>query len=357
MNSNISLVKLSKLVFLSERIQWFGKYTGYEQLPKFTKKSDVATQIISTQHNILSRTIGKSYSFYRKWSARNSYQTAAELKFSITRLFQPNSIFHILYLEPRLSFLDCWQKAPANLIGTIHLPPSQWDSVMLGNLAKLSSAIILYQRDLEFFEAYVGKNRIHFIHYGVDTDFFHPISLKHQQTKRIFFAGHYLRNTSMLHRVIVELSKNYPELRFDLLVPAHSRNTEGLFQLREHPAVTWHENLSDEELKYLYQTSYLLLLPMSESGANTAIVESLACGLPIVTTDVGGIRDYGGADIFPVVANDDDDATIDLIEKYLSNPDWRNEVAINCRQFAEQKLDWKIVTKHCLKAYKLLSSN
>ena len=46
---------------------------------------------------------------------------------------------------------------------------------------------------------------------------------------------------------------------------------------------------------------------MNESGANTAVVESLACGLPIVTTDVGGIRNYGGNDLFPIVNNNDDE--------------------------------------------------
>ena len=57
---------------------------------------------------------------------------------------------------------------------------------------------------------------------------------------------------------------------------------------------------------------------MSDSGANNAIVESLACGLPVITTDVGGIRDYGGGTIYPVVANEDDDGMIGLVEQYLS---------------------------------------
>jgi len=35
-------------------------------------------------------------------------------------------------------------------------------------------------------------------------------------------------------------------------------------------------------------------MPMKSSGANNAIVEALACGLTVVTTDVGGICDYGG---------------------------------------------------------------
>jgi glycosyltransferase involved in cell wall biosynthesis len=343
-----------KTTFLSNKIPWFGLYTGYERLPLILKATGLETQIFSSNGNILERLVGKTYSMYRGWSDRNSYDTAAELRFSLASRGK-SLTYHILYLENHLQFLDQWDKAPKNIIGTIHLPPSQWNSSMLENLQHLSSAIILYQRDLEFFESYVGKGRIHFIHYGVDTDFFHPLSAESPKTKRILFAGHYLRNKLMLYRVIIKLLKKHPELQFDLLVPEHARNTEGLLQLLKHPAVTWHKNLTDEALRYLYQTSYLLLLPMNESGANTAIVESLACGLPIITTDVGGIRDYGGADIFPIVANDDDNAMIDLVEKYLDNPDLRNKVAISCRNFAEQKLAWSVVAQKHLEVYKKLS--
>ena len=44
--------------------------------------------------------------------------------------------------------------------------------------------------------------------------------------------------------------------------------------------VFFHENLSDEGLLEQYQTSNVLLIPMNDSGANTAIVQALAAGLP-----------------------------------------------------------------------------
>jgi glycosyltransferase involved in cell wall biosynthesis len=46
-------------------------------------------------------------------------------------------------------------------------------------------------------------------------------------------------------------------------------------------------------------------MPLRDSGANNAILESLACGLPIITNDVGGIRDYGGGTIYPLAESDD----------------------------------------------------
>jgi glycosyltransferase involved in cell wall biosynthesis len=86
---------------------------------------------------------------------------------------------------------------------------------------------------------------------------------------------------------------------------------------------------------------------MNESSANTAVVEALSCGLPIVTTDVGGIRDYGGGAVYPLVANDDDGAMLELIDRYLGSRDFRNSMGDAAREFAVRELSWKrIAAEH-----------
>lgn len=160
----------------------------------------------------------------------------------------------------------------------------------------------------------------------------------------------------MLVRVVKRLAEKMPELRFDLLVPLHHRNSPALAPLLHHPAVTWHAGLNDEELRALYQRSYLMLLPMDDSGANTAVVEAITSGLPVVTTDAGGIKDYGGGTVFPIVANNDDDAMIALVEEYLAKPNWRAETGGKCRQFAEKFLAWPLVAQKHLEAYRELTA-
>jgi glycosyltransferase involved in cell wall biosynthesis len=253
-----------------------------------------------------------------------------------------------------MDLLNVWCKGDKDIIGTIHLPACVWKADQCELLSHLNSAIALYQRDIPFFEKYVGRGRVRFIHHGVDTNYFRPDAAALKVPARLLYSGVYLRNELMLVRVVKRLSEKIPGLRFDLLVPQHHRKSAALLPLAEHPAVSWHAGLNDERLRELYQRSHLLLLPMNGSGANTAVVEALSSGLPIVTTDVGGIRDYAGGDILPVVDNNDDDAMIALVEQYLSKPTWRAERAQRCRRFAEESLAWPLVAGKHLEAYREL---
>ncbi|UCG34854.1 MAG: glycosyltransferase family 4 protein [Candidatus Omnitrophota bacterium] len=344
-----------KVYFLSDHFPWFGEHQCYDRLPFFIQKSGSEIHIVDTQDRFSQRLIGKFYSIAQGWQWRkDSIRAASELRFS--RLFkEKNSIYHILFFDLHYYLLQKWEKAPTNIIGTIHHPIGRkFPPLMEENLKRLSSAIVLYQDGVEFFEKYIGRNRIKFIPYGVDIDFFYPAYQESCMSKRILFAGHNGRNTSMLYRVVRRLAKIYPEWTFDLLVPEQHRGLDGLHQLLNHPSVRWHQRIPEETVRDLYQKNYLLLMPMDDSGVNTAIVEALACGLPIVTTDVGGIRDYGGGAIYPVVANNDDGAMVEVVEKYLAKPDWRDEIARKCREFAEQNLAWPLIAQKHIGAYKEL---
>jgi glycosyltransferase involved in cell wall biosynthesis len=280
----------------------------------------------------------------------------SEWEFSLQRKFKRPGTSHVLYLENHLNLLNGQSKAPKDLVGTVHLPASVWSSEQRASLSRLASALVLYERDIPFYEKHVGKGRVKFVHHGADVDFFKPDPAKVQMPPRILYSGVYLRNEAMLVRILKRLTEKMPEARFDLLVPQHHRTSPALAPLLEHPAVTWHSGLNDEEPRALYQQAYLMLLPMNHSGANTAVVEALASGLPIVTTDVGGIRDYGGGTIFPIAANDDDDAMMELMEQYLSKRSWRDEVGQKCRKFAEDVLAWPLITQKHLEAYQELSA-
>ena len=62
------------------------------------------------------------------------------------------------------------------------------------------------------------------------------------------------------------------KLEFHFIIPEHFRNIPALDTIVNPNSIFFHGGLSDEELLSFYQTSYLMLMPMIDSGANTAIV-------------------------------------------------------------------------------------
>lgn len=343
-----------KLLHFGEQIPWFGGHSGYEQLTRHLLALE-PVWLVKPRRGQLARYAGSAYGRLHGRMGRGATDLG-ELEFRLQRQLRRPQTSHILYLEHHLNLLRTWSKTPKDLVGTIHLPLSAWTPDQCASLSRLNSALVLYQRDIPFFEQYVGRNAVKFIHHGAETDFFKPDSSQVKTPPRILYSGVYLRNEPMLISVVKHLAKMMPELCFDLLVPLHHRSSSALAPLLNHPAVTWHAGLNDHQLRALYQQSYLMLLPMNDSGANTAVVEALASGLPIVTTDVGGISDYGGGTVFPVVANRDNDGMISLVEQYLAKPAWRDEIGRDCRRFAEDVLAWPTIAQKHLETYRELAA-
>ena len=168
--------------------------------------------------------------------------------------------------------------------------------------------------------------------------------------------GHFLRDFEMFMKVYyLILDSDFGKtLEYHFIIPVPFRKILELAPIVNLKTVFFHGGLSDAELLEFYQTSYLLLMPMIDSGANIAIVQAIATGLPIITTDIGGIRSYGGGEVFEVVKRNDCEAMTALFTKYYNNSDFRNSVALKQRNFALKQLDWNSIAKQHFTVYKTI---
>lgn len=344
-----------QIYHLSDTWAWFGRHTGYHRLSGHLLQPGLrnASPGYMGDGRLISTLCTKHHPW--TWFLRSKLRLS-EIRFRMRIRAHPESLFHVLYYECHQKLFSVWEKVPRNLITTIHIPPSAREVAGLpgrdDNLRRLSSAIVLYRRDLEFFENVIGKNRIKYVPHGVDVAFFTPAASFPAGNPRLLFTGRHGRDFSMLQAVVERLTESVPEVRFDFLVPGEKIS---LRKRLDHPSIAWHEELSDDELLSLYRSSYLLLLPMTFAAANNSVLEALACGLPVVTTDVGGIRDYGGDGIFPLVDPGDAEGMVDLVLRYLEDPHLRNAVGIESRRFAERHLNWPDVARKHLQAYQELT--
>ena len=340
-----------KINILSNKISWFGKYSGYECLTDYFS-NDVLINVTIPKYIFLNKLFGKLTKLYFKWTTMSHAQAFAGITFLIKSGI--NDISHILYLENHLHVLSLFKSnRDKKIVGTIHLPFKQWSEEGLRSLSKLDTAIILYEQEVTDFANYISINNIAVIKHGVDINFFKPGKSTAVEKNKILFVGHFLRNFEMFYEVYQILEKKFSnELMYHFIIPNSHRQPAVLKKIIDLPNTFFHEGLSDEELLEFYQNSYVLLMPMNDSGANTAIVQAISTGLPVITTDVGGIRSYGGNEIFPVVNNNDSEKMAQLFEKYYTNQDYRNLVASREREFAVENLDWNLVAKNHVQVYR-----
>lgn len=342
-----------KINMLHNKIGWFGKYSGYECLPQYFLP-DVNATIYTAKYDLTNKILGKLIQIKNRTRHIGPEEIIAELKFK--RKLDGLKVCHVMYLEQHFHLIDSLDKRNQKLIGTIHIPINYWKEENLKLLAKIDHAIILYNDELVNFSKYISLDKITFIKHGIDIDFFKPGSSNVIKKDKILFVGFFLRNFEMFTKVFEVLTKQIESLEFHFIIPGAYRQKESIQSLMKEKKVFFYENLSDEELLRHYQDSYVLLMPMEDSGANTAIIQSLATGLPIVTTDVGGIRSYGGQDIFPVVKNNDVEGMIQLFYTYYSNIEYRNDISKKQRDFAVRELDWKLIAKEHVSLYQKIGS-
>jgi glycosyltransferase involved in cell wall biosynthesis len=341
-------VPMPSVYFLEDRIPWFGKFNGYEPLTRYLP-STLPHRVFAPAPGLVPRLLGKLHSLRHGVGPAPQAKVDAFRRFFSALAKDRDAVGHVLYGEHFLPYLKCLAAHRISRSAfTFHQPFGQWAETDRLQLNRVDHAIFLFTPPAGTFEAHLRRAPT-VIPLGVDTDFFSPLNPPSQ--RRVLYSGVHLRNLKMLERVIDRLLSHDPKVVVDMLVPESRRNEDVFQRLTRSDRVFWHAGLGEIELRDLYRRSDLMLLPMQDSGANTAVVEALACGLPIVTTDVGGIRDYGGGTVFPVVRNDDDQAAFEMAVRLLDDAPYRASLALAGRAFAIDILGWQQVIPRHLAVY------
>jgi len=100
----------------------------------------------------------------------------------------------------------------------------------------------------------------------------------------------------------------------------------------------------------LYRKSDVLLLPITDCTANNTLLEAMACGLPVVTNDVGGIRDYASDRFALFTGPGDADLMADQLIQLLDNDSLRDKMSREAREKALH-YDWRIIANQTKEIY------
>jgi glycosyltransferase involved in cell wall biosynthesis len=181
----------------------------------------------------------------------------------------------------------------------------------------------------------VDPSRIHALPFGVRIDRFRPAERAGNGGTdgrlRLLFVGQISQRKGVkyLLQAVERLNRSDLEL---MLVGGIVGSGAGLKPFRSW--FTHRPNVPHSEVQSLFQSADIFVYPSLHEGSALAILEAMACGLPVITTDNAGsvVRDGVDGLLVPIRAPD---ALASAIASLADDPERRRAMARSARARAE----------------------
>jgi len=92
-----------------------------------------------------------------------------------------------------------------------------------------------------------------------------------------------------------------------------------------------------------------MLLFSNHENLPVVMLESYACGVPIISTNVGGIHEHVNENLGRLVERGDEKAFLNELKNFMKKPDTYNQQKI--REYAMENFSNKIIGKTLFKTY------
>lgn len=169
-----------------------------------------------------------------------------------------------------------------------------------------------------FFNSIVLKSKITFIPHGVDLKYFKPLKGSDKNTFNLCCIGNIVENKNQIQIIeALRVLPNHVHLNFFGKEDENYRDKLNThiekYHLRDR--VSFKGFIKNEEIPIVLSQQDLFILASKQEGLPVSILEALACGIPVLSSNSGGgsafiLKDDKGGFIF--------NSTEDLIERIKS---------------------------------------
>jgi len=193
---------------------------------------------------------------------------------------------------------------------------------------------------------------------GIDLDHFRPAPL---YTERPIFLliARLLKDKGIREYIEAAqlIKRRYPEAVFLLVGPSDSNpaaiSAEEIAKLDSSGCIEYLGEVSD--VRPVIARSTIYVLPSYREGMPRTVLEAMAMGRPIITTDVPGCREtviegYNGF----LVPPRDSETLAEAMERLITQPELILHMGKNSRELAEEKFDVRCVNEQMMKVMGLI---
>ena len=330
--------------------------SSYNQLTKFLDADVISRPVISSVPGRVAEKVWHfAYGNKPHLMSQGSFgyhfedRLCEERAFWRAMLHRPD-IIHIISGDTMLDMLLRRRRLlPCDLVATFHFPPehvaNRFERAQRDDLAQLNGAVVLASCDLAAYRGWLGREKVIHVPHGIDTDIFRPAEFVPAERTRFIFVGVHARDFEVAHRVIDRCHQEGLACEFLIITP---QSAAGYFTGYANAKIM--NEITEQELIYHYQSADALFLPVIYATANNSILEALACGVPVISTRIGGVPDYLDESCGWMVPPRDSDAAYECVRSIIRD----RQTAWDKRSMARRKaetLSWRRVAATLLSAY------
>lgn len=219
----------------------------------------------------------------------------------------------------------------------------------------------------------INKNKIHVIYNGVDVERFKPrakrIELRSEfgldpNKKVVLFVGrlYHRKGLETLLKAVPPVLKEFTNVKFVISGTGFKQKKESLRNLAKELDVEDHVRflgyVPDDKLPFLYSASDIFVLPAIYENFPFAILEAQATGLPVISTNVGGIPEFlvDNENGFVIEPRNPTQLTQKVLT-LLQDSKLAKKMGDCGRKLIEEQFDWRLITRQVIDLYHKLLEN
>ncbi len=341
------------LRFVPRRIGHHAAHSGYDRLFDYMGLSHACSPWGTRLANALPRSLA-----WRLFALRPQAASAAGLRAELGAMpwlvAGSGRLCHFIYGEDTYFLTPLWKRGTNRCIATFHYPPQRLlTRINPGSVRSLDGALIVGENQRATLEQLLPIDRIHYCPHAVDTDFFCPEVPESEAAQeptsalRLVCAGSIFRDYATLTAVHRAVRAAGFDVQTDVIGP----DPEQCEVLAGVPGITVHHRISDEQLRALYRGAAVGVLPLFDATANNALLELLACGRPIVVSEVGGLPHYVAGSAARLIEPRQVQEMADAVCDLLADPAVRRAQGLVNRRHAVQQLGFEPVARRMRQIY------